>query len=190
MSAEAGVAFVKSALPFVGLLKKGIDLVTGNAKDSTLEIGLSTELEQPRMGWYLVMAGPKEEIKADGLRVDPNDSRLLDKNGKPYLKHAYILFNISASLQRSDWFQVPELVEPHLKLREALRENDLARAEKLLDQFVMITKTCPDLLSVDADRICESLKTRYHIESSKAVSKDPTAEGMDIGNLEALKIYG
>src|SRR5262249_43906630 len=70
MSSQAGVAYVNTALPFIPLLKRGIDLITGNAKDSTLEVGLSTELEQPRANWYLVMAGPKTEVQGAGLTVD------------------------------------------------------------------------------------------------------------------------
>lgn len=190
MSGEAGVAFVKNALPFVGLLKKGIDLITGNAKDSTLEIGLSTELEQPRTGWYLVMAAPKDAVKADELKVDPKDSRLLDGQGKAFVQYPYMLFRVSASRQRSDWFQIPELVEPHTKLREALRDNDLVRASKLFDQFFLIAKTCPDLLKADSSRISEELKKRYEIEVPKVEAMAAEENGPDIGELEDLKIYG
>jgi hypothetical protein len=189
MSAQAGVAYVTAALPFVPLLKKGIDLITGNANDSTLEIGLSTEMEKPEMSWYLVMAGPKADVRAEGLTVDPTDSRLLDSEGKPYLKYPYMLFRVSASLQRADWFQIPELVEPHKKLREAIRENDLARAGKLLEQFSLIATTCPDLLPADAVRVCESLKKRYALKVG-TVTKAAKEEAPDIGDLKELKIYG
>jgi hypothetical protein len=190
MSGEAGVAFVKNALPFVGLLKKGIDLITGNAKDSTLEIGLSTELEQPQMGWYLVMAAPKDAVQPNELKVDPKDSRLLDGQGKPYVQYPYMLFRVSASLQRTDWFQIPELVESHTKLREALLENDLVRAQKLLEQFSLIANTCPDLLKTDAARISEELKKRYDITVPKVAAQAADESGPDIGELKELRIYG
>jgi hypothetical protein len=189
MSDAAGVAYVKSALPFVGLLKKGIDLITGNAKESTLEIGLSTELEKPSLGWYLVMAAPKDVVNPGELKVDPADSRLLDEKGKPYVKYPYMLFNVSASLRRSDWFQIPELVDPHTKLRQALLDNDLVRAGKLLEQFSLIAKTCPDLLKADAIRISEELKKRYDIKVPRGVVT-AKKEGPDIGELRDLNIYG
>jgi hypothetical protein len=190
MSGKAGVSFVNTALPFAGLLKKGLDLLTGNAAESTLEIGLATDLERPRTGWFLLMAGPKDVVQAEDLRVDPNDSRLLDKDAKPYLKYPYMLFKVSTSLLRSDWFQVPELVEPHAKIRQALRENDLERANRLVEQFDLIATSCPDLIPRDAEQIVAKLKQRYFLETDKGLPKDGSRPSLDVGELKELNLYG
>jgi hypothetical protein len=189
MSGQAGVAFVQTALPFVGLLKKGLDLLTGNAADSTLEIGLTTELEQPQPGWFLVMAGPKDLVKDEGLSVDPADGRLLGKDGNAYVTYPYMLFQVSTSLQRSDWFQIPELVAPHAKIRQALGENDLQRARRLVDQFEWIAKACPDLISDDAKTVVAKLKNWYDLTTKGGLPKDAAAEALDVGALSELDLY-
>lgn len=188
MSGAAGVAYVQTALPFVGPLKKGLDLLTGNAATSTLEIGLATELEKPRPGWYLVMAGPKDAVKAEGLRVD-NDSRLLDRAGQPYTKYPYMLFRVSTSLQRSDWFQVPDLVGPHAKIRAALREKDLERAARLVEDFDLTATTSPDLLTKDAEQLVQKLRQMYGRKTAQGVAKDADTPGPDLGDLRDLDPY-
>ena len=153
MAEVAGVSYVSAAMPFVEPLKLGIGLLTGSSDESILEIGISWAPNPPRTGWYFVMRAPKGAVDpANGL-VDKNDFRLLLKGGGSLSQYPYMLFRLSSSIRKDDWFMIPDLVQPYEDLRKAVREGKADPVRQALGAFTRTVLTCQDLLRNDARRV-------------------------------------
>lgn len=153
MASVSGVSFITTALPFVEPLREGIRLLTGSDDASILEIGVAATQDVPRTGWYLAMRAPKDQVDPSNFRIDPNDNRVLGPDGTPVKDYPYLVFSISASSQRPDWFVIPELIGPYGDLQKAVREGEADAARDALGYFRRVARTSPDLLRDDAKRL-------------------------------------
>ena len=68
-------------MPFVGPIKKGVELLTGTADTTSLEIGILREYDPPVTGWYALVRVPGGSVKPGELSVSPGNFELL-RNGK------------------------------------------------------------------------------------------------------------
>lgn len=189
LSKQAGVAYVSQAVPFVGPIKRGVELLTGQGADIEAHVGLDRADAPPISGWYAVIADDKStsRIKPNELKVDANDLRLLDGTGKPIQNVPYFVYVVRASAQRSDWHQVPELGSLYTELRVRIGKGEVKEAKDVLATLRRYYHTSPDLLSDDAAQIYDEIKQRANQAFPAAIAT--AGEGVDIGDLETLDIY-
>jgi hypothetical protein len=150
MSSLGGVSFINTAMPYVEPLEKGIELLTGSANDTILEIGIDTEfINVINTGYYIVIRAEKNSINVADLRIDQNDFKLVDKNGNPISDYPYMVFEISSVKNRDDWYDIPEISTSYNKLREEVRKGNTKEVTDALTAFRLIVYTSPDLLFRD-----------------------------------------
>ncbi|WP_026732873.1 hypothetical protein [Fischerella sp. PCC 9605] len=191
IASKAGVSFVSAAIPFIEPLKKGIDALTGASDGSILEIGVSAGMTPPKTGWYVVMRAQKGTVNVSDLLVTQPDYRLVSRTtGQLVQNYPYMVFCISASIQRSDWFRLPDLQKPYQKLREAVESQDYQEAQDLLTTFRRIALWSPDLITQDARRLANliSEKVREALQPT-LTSRVPEALKPTLPALEDLNLY-
>lgn len=168
MSSLGGVSFISAALPYVKPLEQGIELLTGSSANTTLEIGLSIEMNKVETGYYAVLRVDKSEINVNDLKIDPQDFRLIDKHGKPVEDYPYMVFEISSSKNRNDWFNIPEVSSSYNKLREEVQQGNFTEASDALKAFKREVYTNSDLFFKDGKLIYEKVNSEVS-EILKAV---------------------
>jgi hypothetical protein len=157
ISSKCSIEFINLALPYVGLLSKGVSLLTGSNNAKVLEIGISTTLADPRRTALLVMRANRADFPDSRLRklvVTTPDSRLLE-NGKPLTEFPHMILRIAGKPNRDDWFKIPELKSQHDSFVKALRGGDANEVKPALIALTRYLRTCPDLLRADADAIAK-----------------------------------
>jgi hypothetical protein len=161
LSSAAGVASVAAALRFASPITHGINLLTAAADDSMLEIGVSRSESHPKSGWYVVIRASKSEFDVNSLRVDPQDGRLLDADGKPLKEFPYMVLETTAEPARDDWFQIPEISESYKSIQFEYRRGRQEQTEEAITAFCRTVLTCNDLLFCDAERLITKVKDLY-----------------------------
>jgi hypothetical protein len=188
LAAKAGISVVNTALPFVDTIKNGVDAIIGNSDASILEIGYSTYFnEPPSTGWFAVLRAPKDAKILPTLKVAADDFKLIDAKGNTIKDYPYLVFKITQSRERNDWYNLPDLKEPYGKLQAAVKAGNYTDAEDLLRIFKRFALTSNDLLFADADRIVKLVEER-----TKAVLKATTvsaAEQKELPDLETYDLY-
>lgn len=159
MSKTAGVSFITSALPYAKYLSKSIGILTGTDNKAELEIGLSTTMSVVNTGYYAVIRTSSGEIDVNDLTINADDYQLYH-HGKPLKGVPYLIFKISCSDLRSNWFQIPELSKSYLTLQNAVKEQRFTDAVKYLRAFKFIVRTSTDLLDKDASRIIKEVEDK------------------------------
>jgi hypothetical protein len=187
MSRVAGVSYINAALPFAEPLTEGISLLTGSESTSILEVGLSRTWNPLKTGWFLVMRAPKNQINVEQLHIDQNDYKVLDANHNPVRDFPYMVFSVSASEKRRDWFMIPEVIEPYQQLQSDVRSGNFDKAKESLTFFMRLVRTCPDLIRNDAEWIAMFVKN----DIGKILDQTLTAKAKDLRlrNLEEIPLY-
>ena len=134
-----GTKYLKVASPFVAPIRSGIHMLTRTQGDSILEIGLRNEFDPVNCGLFLVMRAEKANVDPTKLRVQDNDFRVVDQNGRPIEDSPYFVFSISSSPQRHDWHTIPELTQAYGYLREQVTNGKNKDIQQALDHFRLVT---------------------------------------------------
>jgi hypothetical protein len=187
-STLAGVSFIGTALPFVNLLKDGVNLLLGGSDATILEIGLSRKFASVETGYCAVVRAPKSQIDVSQLHVDPNDYRLLGADQKPLADYPYMVLQITASPIRDDWFMIPELATAYHTLQADVREGSYQDAKDSLTVFRRVVMTSDDLLFADAQKLVQTVEA----EVTAVMGATPTAMGeglRSIRNLAEIPLY-
>lgn len=150
LAEKSGVAALSTALPYVEPLRKGADLLFGNSKLSTLEIGMDQSWSELSTGTWLIMRAPKQAINPGRIRIDKTDGKVTTGAAKPY---PYLVFTIEASRRRDDWMTIPELKAAWDAIAAAAKSGRIDEAEQLMRQFELIARWSPDLVPEDARRL-------------------------------------
>ena len=189
----AGVAYLAAAKPFIEPLRKGADLLFGNANTSELEVGYDQDFTTLKAGYYLAMRAPKNAVPLDRLRIDPSDFRLLDERGQPFGDYPYVVFSIEATTQRQDWMLIPDLKNTWDGLKQAFVAGNHNEAEQLLGQFERQSRVSPDLVFTDARRLAERARSMFGATQTQVFSM-PSRPGMptpaEFPELRDLGLYG
>jgi hypothetical protein len=191
LSETAGVSYVSAALPFAGPILEGMKLLTGGDKEAALEIGFSTALEQPRLGYVAAIRAAKGTVAVNTLSVDPMDFRLLT-GGEAVTKYPYIVVEVTARSDRADWHQIPELATAYKRIQEEYRAGRETATDEALSVFRRIALTCNDLLEDDARRLVDKVTAQYQKSGPPTPAKrDPGARAVkkELPDLETLKLY-
>jgi len=159
MSTLGGVSFISTALPYVKPLEDGIALLTGSGDDTILEIGLNLELDKVKTGYFVVIRADKKDIDASELIIDKADYRLVNKAGDPIEDYPYMVFEISSSIGRDDWFNIPDVSASYNKLQAEVQKGNYNDASEALKAFKRVVYTSPDLLLKDGKTIYTQVET-------------------------------
>jgi hypothetical protein len=157
MSSAAGVSFISTAMPFIGPLKDGINLLTGGADDAILEIGLARTFNRPSTGYFFIMRAQRGALDPKDLKVD-DDFHLVDKAGKSIGDYPYLVLAIEASKQRDDWFRIPDLAASYATIQSEVHKGNLIGVQEAFATFRRKAMTSADLLADDAVRLVEKVE--------------------------------
>jgi len=187
LAEKASVGFVSAAIPFIEPLRKGADLLFGNAAQSELEIGCEKTWIDLETGIWVLMLASKGSVNVSRLKVDLNDGRLLDgATGDSITGHPYLVFEVVKSDRRDDWMLIPELKEGWEAIANAAKARQLDEAEQLLRQFALICRWSPDLVPADQQRLSEAAKAKLpSLQMKKSISAGAAVEH-PLGKLEQL----
>ncbi len=186
LTEKAGVGFVSAALPFVEPLRKGADLLFGNANQSELEIGCDKAWTNLETGYWVLMLARKGSVNVSGLRVDPNDARLIDTKGNPFKGHPYVVFEISKTNRRDDWMLITELKAGWDAIAKSAKAGQLDDAEQLLRQFILTCRWSPDLVPADQDRLTKAAAAKLPELQKKTVMSGAQIKSHPLGELKDL----
>lgn len=158
VSTLAGISFVGAVKPFLPLITEGLDMIAGQKADSSLEVGLDTDIDLKKTGTYAIIDAPKDSIAKDRLSLDPQDNKLL-LDGKP-LSQAYCVFSVRRQDQKADYGEIPALKEKYAALQEAIRANKQKDAEDALTAFRLEAIASQDLITDDAKLLVERARKK------------------------------
>ncbi len=186
LSSAAGVSFINVALPFVGPLLQGVNLLAGTQGNTILEIGLASTFDKPTTGYFLIMRAPKGTVNTANLRVQSGGFGLVDATGQPLAQYPYMVISIEASTRREDWFQIPELGTTYNDLKQAIIKGSIQSVKEAQTVFNRTTLTCPDLITDDAQKLVEKVAADV-----KRVETTLTGAGkVSFPDLRDIKLYG
>ena len=186
LSGLAGVSFVSAAKPFAEPLIRGINLLTGGAEDTVLEVGLAIKTRAPCTGYQIVVRAPRGSIDPSALQVSDGDFVLTSRDGVDVTRYPYMILEITAEEQRADWFSIPELQKPYKELNTAIRENRVAAVEEALITFERTALTCDDLLFSDAVRLKSIIRSQVESIFSAGRTSHSVAEHNMMDHSRAL----
>ncbi len=152
IATAAGVSYINKAIPFLGPLNDGVNLLFGMGQGITLEVGLSNTFDKPTSGYFVIIRAPKNKIDVKKLTLD-TDNRLIDTTGEAITEYPYIVFSIEASEKREAWFDIPEIKTAYKVVIDAVRSGNAKTTQEAFTVFKRITLTSPDLLIDDAERL-------------------------------------
>jgi len=185
MSGIAGVSFISSALPFVGPLKDGINLLTGGSDATILEIGLSRAFSPAQTGYFFIMRAEKDKVDVASLSLG-NSYQLVGPDGDPVRDYPYLVYSFGISKQRDDWFTIPGIATSYAALRKAIQTGKIKEAEEAFAVFKRTTLTSGDLLVEDAKRLIQKVEDEVQSGLGAALT---TASIASIPALQSIKLY-
>jgi hypothetical protein len=182
----AGVSLASSSMPLVRTVKSALNMLVGAASDTRLEIGVRTSLTPLVEGDYCAVKLSAADLTPADLRLTPAGT-LTSPNGAD-ITAPYLVFTVSTSPVREDWFIIPEIRAAYDELRAAARRGDLQRAEEGVRAFRRVATTCDDLLAPDGVRLTDLVQTEINLAFGEGVltSATPTR---DLPDLAALPLF-
>jgi hypothetical protein len=151
VTSVAGVSLLATPRALVESARAAVETLLGVRDGSVLQIGLLTSLGPPIPGYYCVVRAPRDDPALDGLRL-AEDHRLVQRDGVA-VEHPYLVFRLTAGDRRDDWANIPDLRADYERIRDAVRDGDLARAEHAVAVFGRAAAFSPDLLVPDGLRL-------------------------------------
>jgi hypothetical protein len=161
MSQAAGVSYINAALPFVGPILQGVDLLTGAGGASILEIGLARPFAMIETGTMIVIRAPKGSINISDYQLD-EDFKLIAKDGQSLKDYPYIVVAIEAQPDRPDWFNIPELAAAYAELMDEVRKGKYQPTMEALAVFKRVAITCPDLFTKHAVNLAKEVEEQVN----------------------------
>ncbi|MEN6441532.1 MAG: hypothetical protein ABFD97_23450 [Syntrophobacter sp.] len=173
LTTAGGVAFVSAAKPFVDPIKKGVELLTGTADSTSLEIGILRDVDPLVTGWCALVRLPRNSVEPNELSVAPGNLELL-RDGKSMPGTPYLVFSIDAATTRADWAKIPELKAAYGEFTAAVRRNSQKDAEECVKTFRRTAAICPELLDAHAEDVVKEVQKKY----------DQLFPGVDVASVE------
>ncbi|HWA84060.1 MAG TPA: hypothetical protein VG820_11520 [Fimbriimonadaceae bacterium] len=168
----AGVSALSPLATYAGPIKDGFAGLLGAGNAAELEIGTSRQIDPPKSGYYLMMRASRDEIDPAKLTYDLDTSRLVDGQGRPVERFPYLVLKVTASQEKDDYYNIPELGAGYSNLVAAARKGDSRRVKEELASFVRMATYSMDLLPDDGKRLAESVKAQFErAAASGLVSK-------------------
>lgn len=156
VSATAGISCVGAIKPFVPLITEGMDLLTGQMKDTALEVGVDTDLDLTNSRVAAIIALPKEAVVGK-LSLDTDRTLLL--NGKE-VPGGYAVFSLRRTLEKADYGEIPELKERYAAVMTAIKSAKEKDTRDALTAFRLAAIASPDLIPTDAQKLVEKVRKK------------------------------
>jgi hypothetical protein len=153
LTSTASVAFLGQAKVFLDPIRRGAELLF-KSDGAQLEIGLARTDSPLRTGNIVVARAPKNAVGLESLRLDPNDFKLLDRDGLPVTGFPYMVLGIEALDERTDYARIPEIRDGWNAVRGAAEDG--RPDEEVRQRFDQLRRTVwlsPDLVQADKKRI-------------------------------------
>lgn len=156
LTKTASVGFLTQVQSFVEPLRRGAETLFFNKNRAHLEIGLNLTDAQLRIGNIVVARVPKGTCDPQDLHLDPQDYRLLDKDGKPSTSFPYMILGVEESTERADYAIIPEIRTGWESVRQTASEGrTVEEVRQRFDQLRRAIYLSPDLIQTDKKRIVE-----------------------------------
>lgn len=194
ISKLSGVAFMGSAIHYLDPLKQGIEILTGNSEHTVLEIGLSTTWDKLVTGNYVIMRVSKDEINEDELHLD-KDFRLMDNTGKSVRDYPYLVFEITSTQHRYDFFNIPEIGTAYKAIQSELAKGKKDDAIDALRVFKRVVLLSNDLIYSDAKIIYDGVEKEVNeiieltIDPEQTRSENKIVSSVGLKDLEQLRFF-
>lgn len=188
VSSTAGVSFVGVVKPFLPLITEGLDIIAGQTENSSLEVGLDTDINPTQTATYAIIDAPKDSIKVADLSLDPLDHKLLLKGQS--LQRAYCVFSIRRQDQKTDYGEIPSLKEKYAALQAAIRAGKQKEAEDALTAFRLEVIASQDLITNDATRLIGLAEKKVAAAFRGGPISAPSKEAEEEKPLEPLSAIG
>ncbi len=163
VSEAAGVAFLKTALPFLPIVEKAANFLLGTSKEADLEIGIDAGFpfvgSKLHAGRYALVRAEAAELDPNSLSIDPQTLKLMSR-GNPVTKYPYMIIEIKGSQNRDNWMKNETIRQAHNAINEAVRAKDLPKARENLSAFSYIIFGSNDFLFDDALKITKKAKNK------------------------------
>jgi hypothetical protein len=153
LSDAAGLAFFNVAAPYISAIKKGAAALIRPEGSSSLEIGASVTFDEPREGTYFAARLDSADCDLARFGLDGSNN-LLDEQGHRLTDVPYLIFSVTQSAVRDDWYQIPAISGAYNRLLAAVREQKSHReVGSYVEHFRRVVLTDPDILSGHAAEI-------------------------------------
>lgn len=187
LSSSAGLAFFSVAAPYVSVIKNGAAALIRPVGSSSLEIGASVTFNPVQEGTYFAARISSVEHDLSRFSVDSNNY-LLDENGRPITDAPYLIFSITQSPVRDDWYQIPAISAAYNKLMNAVREQkSYKEVGSYLEHVRRVVLTDPDILSGHGPQIMAWIEAKV-AEVQGPVKTRREAEGPVLPALRTLQL--
>jgi len=138
-----------------------------------------------------LMRARKEDVELSDLLVTPTDYRLVSATTRePLRDYPYMIFTITKTKERSDWFKLPDLTRPYQELQAAVRKPDYNASKELIISFKRAALTSDDLLTEDAKRIVKLVKDKAEaVMEGTLTARDEESPSRELPPLESYPLY-
>jgi len=183
LSSSAALPYLSVAAPYVSVIKKGAAALIRPEGSSSLEIGLATTFNPAQEGTYFAARINSADRDASKFTIDGNDY-LLDEQGRRLTDVPYLIFSISQSDVRDDWYQIPAISAAYNKLINAVREQKAYKeVSSYFEHFRRVVLTDPDILSGHGPQIVAWAEAK--VTAAQGATK--TSRGTNEPTLPALE---
>lgn len=166
-------------------VRKGMDTFKAHAGPNSLEVGVHQTKFTPSAGVHLLAASLGKN-KLEQLRLT-EDGQVLDAEGRR-LAFPYIVFEITATTQKADWFNIPDVSAAYRGLMGELRKDSPPNVKAAQTQFDRTVLLSPDLIPADATRIVKLMRER--VDSLQSAGLTSLRERPnEIPDLKSLGLY-
>ncbi len=125
---------IAAALPFVGLIKEGITVLTGTDGPAILQAAYDSEWAIPRTGYYVVIQSPDKKYSKENLQIIsagvPDDVLLANKDGKAMSGVSYTIFSVTKVQNHDYWVQLSGLFDTYQDMYKLLGRGKEAEARE------------------------------------------------------------
>jgi hypothetical protein len=185
LSSSAGLAFFSVAAPYVSAIRNGAAALIRPVGSSSLEIGASVTFNPAREGTYFAARISSTDHDLSKFSIDRNDY-LSDDRGDRIADTPYLIFSVSQSAVRDDWYQIPSIAAAYQKLTNVVREQKSHKeVGAYLEYFRRVVLTDPDILSGHGPQIIAWVEAK--VDAAQGATK--TKRGAKGPTLPALRTF-
>ena len=187
LSKSAGVAYFSVVAPYVSAIKHGAGALIRAEGSSSLEIGAAVTFNPAQEGTYFAARISSTEYDITKFTIDSNGC-LLDEQGCRLSNIPYLIFSVTQSDVRDDWYQIPAISAAYNRLIDAVREQkSLKEVSSYLEHFRRVVLTDSDILSGHGSQIVSWAEDRVSAAQG-ATRTSRSAKGPVLPALRTLQL--
>lgn len=146
---------------------------------------MATTFANPTTGYFYIMRAPRGSIPPGTLHVS-NDLRLVDAANRAVDNYPYQILAITASRQRPDGFNIPDVREAYQALQREAAQGKMTKVTEAFTVFKRTVLLSHDLIMRDAQAIVTRVSAELQqVTPTTAVSSTSAT----LPDLNACQIY-